>query len=122
MKSLKLLNIIAQAIYDKKGFNILALDIRGVSSITDYIVIAEGSVERHIKSIADEVIDKLYEVNEKPSLIEGLNDSDWVVIDYLNIIVHLFKPDIREKYGLERIWKDGKIVNLEIITEDSRNV
>jgi ribosome-associated protein len=110
----KLINIISQIIYDKKGFNILALDVKGISSITDYIIIAEGNVERHIKAIATEVIEQLKKEKEKPLHVEGLQESDWVVIDYLNIIVHLFKPGLREKYSLEKLWKNGKLIDLEI--------
>ncbi|MFA6119417.1 MAG: ribosome silencing factor [Parachlamydiales bacterium] len=118
MKSIKLINSIAQAIYDKKGYNIIALDVKGISSITDYLIIAEGSVERHIKAIADEVIYQLEKLGEKPLRVEGDIEADWIVIDYLNIIVHLFKPELRERYGLEKLWKNGKIINLDIKTED----
>jgi len=118
MKSLKIINEIAQAIYDKKGFNILALDVKGISSITDYIIIAEGSVERHVKAIADEIIDRLKKIGERPLYIEGLQEADWIVIDYLNIMVHLFKPDLREKYNLEKLYNNSKIINLDIKLED----
>ncbi len=111
MEKIKLLNEISQIIYDKKGFNILALDVRGISSICDYMIIAEGNVERHIKAIANEIIKQ---VNEKPFHVEGLQESDWVVIDYLDIIVHLFKPELRKMYALESLFKNGKIIDLEI--------
>ena len=117
MDKIELLNVIAQAIYDKKGFNILALDVRGVSSICDYIIIAEGNVERHIKAIANEIIEQLKKLKEKPLHVEGLQDSDWVVVDYLDIIVHLFKPQLRETYALEKLWQEGKIIDLKIKVE-----
>lgn len=118
MDPLKLINTIAQIIYDKKGFNILALDVKGVSTITDYLVIAEGNVERHIKAIASEVVEQLKKLKEKPLHVEGLEESDWVVIDYLDIIVHLFKPGLREKYSLEKLWKKGKLIDLTIKIEN----
>lgn len=118
MDPYKLLNLIAQTIYDKKGFNILALDVRGISSITDFIIIAEGNVERHIKAIAGEIIEQLKKVNEKPIHVEGMGESDWVVLDYLNIIVHLFKPGLREKYALEKLWDKAKIIDLAIKIEN----
>ena len=117
MDKIELLNIISQTIYDKKGFNILALDVIGISSICDYIIIAEGNVERHLKAIANEIIEELKKVNEKPFHVEGFQDSDWIVIDYLDIIVHLFKPEIRETYALEKLWQKGKIIDLEIKVE-----
>jgi len=117
MDQIKLLNIIAQIIYDKKGFNILALDVKGISTICDYIIIAEGNVDRHIRAIANEIVQKLKELKEKPFNVEGLKESDWVVLDYLDIIVHLFKPGMREVYALEHMWKDGKIIDLKIKVE-----
>jgi ribosome-associated protein len=113
----KQINLIAQAIYDKKGFNVLALDVRGISSITDFVIIAEGSVDRHVRALANEITTQLKKENEKPLHIEGLDDSEWVVIDYLNIIVHLFKPDFREKYELEKLWQNAKIIDLTINVE-----
>lgn len=117
MDQIKLLNIIAQIIYDKKGFNILALDVKGISTICDYIIIAEGNVDRHIRAIANEIIEELKKLKEKPFNVEGLKESDWVVIDYLDIIVHLFKPGMREIYALEKLWKDGKLIDLKIKIE-----
>lgn len=118
----KVINLIAQIVYDKKGFNILALDVRGISTITDYIIIAQGNVERHVKAIANEIIQRLKKENEKPIHTEGFTESDWIVLDYLNIIVHLFKPGLREKYGLERLWDKAKIIDLSIKVENEGQV
>lgn len=109
------LNLIAQIIYDKKGFNILGLDVQGLSSITDYLLIAEGTVDRHVLSIGKAIIEEIKE-RGGPLLLhsEGLQTGDWVVLDYGEIMVHLFKSGLREKYCLERLWEDSKIVDLEI--------
>lgn len=109
-----MLNTIAQVIYDKKGFNILALDVKGLSSITDYIVIAEGNVDRHVASIGKAIIDELDEKGIKPVHVEGFKTGDWVVLDYSDVMVHLFMPGLREKYSLERLWNESKIVDLDI--------
>jgi len=106
-----LLNLIAQAIYDKKGINILALDVTGLSSITDCIVIAEGNVDRHTVAIARAIMDA---VDEKPLRVEGLQSGDWIVLDYVEVMVHLFMPGLREKYALEKLWKESQIIDLEI--------
>ncbi|MBI5346750.1 MAG: ribosome silencing factor [Chlamydiae bacterium] len=111
------LNEIAQTIFDKKGFNILALDVRGVSSLCDFLVIAEAHVDRHSAAIAQAVIDELEALNIKPIHVEGMMQGDWVVIDYLNIVIHIFMPNLREKYKLEQIFKEGKIVELNIKVE-----
>ena len=112
--SLEILNLIAQVIYDKKGANILALDVRNLSSIADYLIIAEGNVDRHVSSIARAIIEELRERGEKAVHVEGLQSGSWVVIDFNGIMVHLFMPGLREKYSLEKLWGDSRIVDLEI--------
>ncbi len=118
MKSspLETLNAIAQVIYDKKGFNILALDVRGLSSITDFLLIAEGNVDRHISSIGRAVIDELDERGEPAVHVEGLRTGEWAVLDFGDIVVHIFSPGLRERYSLERLWSESKIVDLDINT------
>ncbi len=109
-----LLNSIAQAIFDKKGFNILALDVRGLSSLTDFLVIAEGNVDRHLQAIAHAIIGEMKKQDRLPYFAEGTEGGEWIVLDYLDIIIHLFLPFYREKYQLERLWSQGKIVELKI--------
>ena len=111
---LEILNCIAQVIYDKKGKNILALDVQGLSSITDYLVIAEGNVDRHVIAIAKAVIDELQKQGIRDLRVEGLSIGDWVVVDLHGIMVHLFMPGIREKYSLEKLWAESQIVDLQI--------
>ena len=108
------LNLIAQAIYDKKGFNILALDVRKISTMTDYYIIAEGNVDRHIRAISSLISEKMSETKLKPLHVEGLASGDWVVLDYGDVVIHLFTPDLREKYALEKLWHDSKIVDVKI--------
>lgn len=110
----KSLDLIAQTIYDKKGFNILALDVRGFSSMTDFYIIAEGNIDRHVRSISKSIEDVMSEVGLKLLRSDGLQSSDWLILDYGDIIVHLFIPDFREKYALEQLWREAKIVDLHI--------
>ncbi len=114
-----ILNVIAQAIYDKKGINILALDVRGVSMLTDFAVIAEGNVDRHVIAVANAVLMALKGIGCTPSHVEGLQVGDWVVLDYLDFMVHLFMPGLRDKYRLEQLWKEGRICDLRIDTTGS---
>ncbi|HEX2583436.1 MAG TPA: ribosome silencing factor [Chlamydiales bacterium] len=111
---LELLNVIAQVVYDKKGMNILALDVKGLSSIADFLLIAEGNVDRHVTAIARAIVEELHEKGDDPVHVEGLQTGDWVVLDYSGIMVHLFMPGYREKYSLEKLWSESKIVDLEI--------
>src|ERR1700744_5701031 len=102
-KLINTLDIIAQIIYDKKGFNILALDVRGICTMTDYFLIAEGSVARHVKALSHVVIDQLADIGLQPLHVEGQQEGDWIVLDYGDFVVHLFTPELREKYTLEEV-------------------
>ena len=112
--SLSLLNEIAQIVYDKKGFNIVALDVQGISSITDFMLFAEGNVERHVKAIHSTIRLSLKERDLLPLFVEGDDESQWIVLDYGDVIVHLYSPELRLKYGLEQLWKEGNIVDLDL--------
>ncbi len=113
-KTLSNLNAIAQTIYDKKGINILALDVREISSLTDYVIIAEGNIDKHVIAIADAIVETMEKLGSPPIYIEGRSTGDWIVIDYLHIMVHLFMPGLRDKYQLEQLWREGHIVDLKI--------
>ncbi|WP_068470185.1 ribosome silencing factor [Parachlamydia sp. C2] len=110
------LNQVAQAIYDKKGFNILVLDVRNVCTMTDYFIIAEGTVDRHVKALTQTIVDQLAQKGIHPLHVEGEKEGDWVVLDYGYFVAHLFIPDLREKYALEELWKEGSVINVQINT------
>src|SRR5438067_2299204 len=117
--AIALLNKAAQIIYDKKGFNIIALDVRGISSITDYLLIAEGNIDRHVIALAKTLIE---EMGEEPVHVEGLKTGDWIVLDYVDFMIHLFKPGLRDKYQLERLWPESKILELDINYSEAKVV
>lgn len=108
----KLLQQLAQTLIDKKGFNLLALDVREVSSITDYILIAEGNVERHVQAMALALQQILDEEGWAPAYVEGLAEGQWIVIDCWQMMIHLFVPEMRNQYRLERLWEKAKIIDL----------
>lgn len=110
-ESFDALKHICQTIYDKKGCNILVLDVRGMCTIADYFIIAEGTVARHLIAIADAVIDAV----GPPIHVEGKRSSDWVVIDYGEYIIHLFTSEERERYTIERVWNEALIVDIPIV-------
>ncbi len=109
-----LLEQICQALYDKKGFNIMALDVRGVSTLTDYFIIAEGNVEKHVQTLAKYLVDMLSEAGRTPVHVEGLRQGDWIVLDFSEVVIHLFIPDMREKYQLEHLWQNSEIIDVAI--------
>ena len=114
------LNRISQAIFDKKGSNILALDVRACCTVSDYVIIAEGSVDKHVIAIAGAVRDAMEEEGWGTSFIQGMQTGDWVVLDYNQISVHLFVPEVRERYQLERLWQKSEIVDGVIDVPESR--
>jgi len=105
---------IAQMLFDKKGSNIIAIDVKGISSITDYVIIADGNVDRHVIALAKEVEDIMRDAGEKPAHVEGMQNGDWVVLDYFQVVIHLLVPEMREKYQFERLWPDGKVIDLSL--------
>jgi len=119
VKSEELKNLIVEKIIEKKGENILVLDLRKVTSITDFFVICSGTVEQHIKAIKDNIIEKLEEKGIKYWHIEGERANTWVLIDYVDVVVHIFHPITRDFYKLEKLWADAKI---EKIKTDSEQV
>ncbi|MCX8056978.1 MAG: ribosome silencing factor [Ignavibacteria bacterium] len=108
MKSKELKDFIVEQIKEKKGENIVVMDLRKVTSITDYFVICSGTVEQHIKAIKDNIIEKLSEKGINYWHIEGELAHTWVLIDYVDVVVHIFHPSARDYYKLEKLWADAK--------------
>ena len=108
------LRLVCQAIVDKKGCNVVTLDVREVSTITDYFIIAEGTVPRHVISLAQYVDEVLRKRKIIPIHNEGMRDGDWIVLDYMDFIIHLFVPELRSRYTLEEVWKDGNVMSVPV--------
>lgn len=108
---------IVQTIYDKKGTNIVALDVRGISSITDFVIIADGNVDRHVIALANELQDLMKKEGERPIHVEGKQSGDWVVLDYFQVVIHLLLPEMRQKYQLERLWPEANVVDLDLTSK-----
>jgi ribosome-associated protein len=92
------------AALDKKASDVLVLDLRTAGGFTDFFVICSGQNARQIKAIADAVEDKLATARVKPAHVEGYERAEWVLLDYFDFIVHVFSPERRLFYGLERLW------------------
>ena len=103
--------IAARAADDKKGEDILVLDVAEIMGIVECFVITSASNVRLVRAIVDEVEKQLFEqTGEKPRAVEGLRDASWVLIDYGDLIVHVFLAETREYYGLERLWADAATI------------
>jgi ribosome silencing factor RsfS/YbeB/iojap len=97
-------SVILGALDDMKALEVKVLDVRGLTDIADYMVIASGTSDRHVRSVAQRVVEKTKEAGYRPHGCEGLKDADWVLIDLHEMIVHIMLPRVREFYGLEKLW------------------
>ncbi len=94
-----------KAVQDKQASDVIVLDLRAADGFTDYFLICTGQNARQISTIADAVQEKLREdFGERPVLVEGMKKSEWLLLDYFNFVVHVFSPECRAHYGLERLW------------------
>jgi ribosome-associated protein len=101
---------VTAALDDMKAVNVKVLDVRGLTDIADTMVIASGNSDRHVRSIADNVVRKAKEAGFRPLGTEGARDGEWVLVDLTDILVHVMLPRVREFYGLERLWDQGEAV------------
>ncbi len=116
MQSHELAHRAAIAALNKKAEDIKIFDLRPLSSITDFFVICTGVTEIHTKAIQEGIIEALKDESVRPWHIEGATVGRWILIDYVDVVVHIFQPEVREFYGLERLWGDAKI---EEITDEN---
>jgi len=96
--------VVTNALADMKALEIKVLDVRGLTDIADFMVIASGTSDRHVRAVAQRVVEKTKEAGYRPHGVEGQQDSDWVLIDLSEMIVHVMLPRVREFYGLEKLW------------------
>lgn len=105
-----LVDVVTEALEEKKGIDIRVIDIREISVISDYFIIASGNNKNQMQALCDEVKEKMGKIGIFPKQIEGYEQAGWILLDFGDIIVHLFDPENRSFYDLERIWRDGKIL------------
>lgn len=97
-------SIVTGALADMKALDVKVLDVRGLTDIADTMIIASGTSDRHVRSVAQRVVEKTKEAGFRPHGVEGQQDSDWVLIDLSDLIVHVMLPRVRDFYGLEKLW------------------
>ncbi|NLT50186.1 MAG: ribosome silencing factor [Ignavibacteria bacterium] len=119
MDSQEFVKIISEYILSKKGYDIKILELRNVSSIADYFIICSADSDTQVKAIADEIDKQLRERGIKYSNLEGYDTLNWVLVDYFDVIVHIFKKEAREYYNLEKFWGDAPVTDIkdEPVTE-----
>jgi len=112
LESSQLANKIAELIFNKKGYDVKILNLRKLTTITDYFVICTGDSDTQVKAIADEVDKEMRDEGIKPWHTEGYQALNWVLIDFVDVVVHVFKKEIREFYNLEKLWGDAPTVEV----------
>lgn len=110
IETLALAKRIKEIIEDKKGENTVIMDVQEISTITDYFIIASGASTPHLKALRDSLERTLKDEGIRCAHKSGTTESQWIVLDFITIVVHLFVPEIRDFYSLERLWSDAKII------------
>jgi ribosome-associated protein len=111
--SKKIIDRIVELIFSKKGYNVKILDLRKLTTITDYFIICTGDSDTQVKAIADEVDKQMREEGVRSWHTEGYRSLNWVLIDFVDIVVHVFKKESREFYNLEKLWGDAPVIIAE---------
>ncbi|GAC1516547.1 MAG: hypothetical protein NVS1B4_12080 [Gemmatimonadaceae bacterium] len=98
---------------DTRALDVVVLDLRGVTDMADYFIVASGTSDTHVRSIAERVLTGLKAQGQKPYHVEGITQGRWVLVDYVDILLHVFHPSLRSYYQLERLWSDATVVPLD---------
>jgi ribosome-associated protein len=107
---MELAHTIVEALEEKKAENIILLDLKGIVSFTDFFIICTASSSRMLNALADGVVEKTRLSHKKKGRIEGTPDAGWMIVDYGDIVVHLFDDELRNYYNLEELWDEGKVL------------
>lgn len=104
------IRVVAETVDDLKATDLLVLDLRDVASFTDFLVICNGSSDRHVQAVVDAIRDRLREIDVKPLHTEGYEQSTWVLVDFVDFLVNVFTAETRDFYQLERVWRDAPVL------------
>ena len=102
---IKMIDVVLQSLEDAKAEDVVSVDIAGKSSLADYMVVTSGRSNRHVSAVADQVMKALREAGFGKPRVEGLPHADWVLVDGGDVIVHIFRPEVREFYNIEKMWQ-----------------
>jgi ribosome-associated protein len=117
MENNEILKTAITALDSKKGKNLQVIKVGDLTILAHYFILASGGSSTQVKALADEVEHKLKEKGETPKRTEGYNGANWIVLDYIDVVIHIFHEETREFYDLERLWQDGEFLNAEEFIE-----
>ena len=104
MKAVEIQNAILESLDDSQAKDVVSLDVRKLTDITDYMVVCSGTSNRHLHAITNRLVEYLKKLGERPLGVEGEDTKEWILIDYTDVVVHVMLPDMREFYSLEKLW------------------
>lgn len=104
--------------WERKADDVVVLDVAKLSQFTNYFILVSGQVDQHLKAITDYVVDTLRREGVKPHHIEGLDHLQWILIDYVDVLVNVFLPDVRQFYDLEALWGEAESIPLPFVEEE----
>ena len=114
MKSEQLCALVVDALDDVKAQSIVKLDVREMTTVTDYMIVASGTSSRHVQALADNVAEKATLAGHKPIGVEGEQGGEWILLDLQDVLVHVMLPKVREFYNLEKLWSLGPARDLAV--------
>lgn len=118
MTSLELAKETVKILDEKKAVDLKVIGIKDISVIADYFVFSTGTSSTHVKSLAEEVEFKLKQLGVSPEHVDGYRSNSWVLLDYGNVMVHIFTADAREFYNLDRLWQDAEKIDISDIVKE----
>ena len=121
MNSKELARMACEALEDKKALDVKIIDIEQVSTLADYFIIASGTNRNQVQAMADNVEEVLGRAGYEPKQIEGYQTGNWILMDYRDIVIHVFDEENRLFYDLERIWRDGRVISPEALEDGSES-
>ena len=104
MNSEELRDLVVDALQEIKGVDVITLDVRNMTTVTDWMIVASGTSSRHVQALVDNVAEKAKAAGHRPSGVEGESGGEWILLDFADVIVHIMLPETRDFYDLERLW------------------